>query len=186
MTSVTLISDLDLEYLSMEYKWLIVVLVVLSLAGSISWVLPTPVQRAQARIRKLAMQQGVQVRISKLQGPREAGEIAPESHLATGYGLARSSAASKGMAKSHHWEIFRARGLNTQGLPAGWCWNRGADALSATQLQVLTQLINRLPEDVYALGSSPINVTIYWHEKGTPEELDELVAVLNGLLDQSL
>ena len=170
----------------MEYKWLIVVLVVLSFVGSISWVMPTPLQRAQAKIRKLAMQQGIQVRISKLQGPRETGEIAPESHLATAYNLARSSESAKGMAKTHHWEIFRARGLDTQGLPEGWCWNRGSGALSAVQLQGLSQLIARLPEDAYALGSSPVNVAIYWHEKGTPAELDELVSVLRSLLDQSL
>ncbi len=173
-------------YWFMEYKWLIVALVVLSLAGSISWVLPTPVQRAQAKIRKLAMQQGVQVRIGKIQGPREQGEIAPESQLATSYNVPRPSAASKQLSKYHHWEIFRARGLNTKGLPVGWCWNRGEGALSAQQTQALGLLIERLPTDVYALGASPVNVAAYWHENATPAELDELVGVLKDLIDQSL
>jgi hypothetical protein len=173
-------------YWFMEYKWLIVALVVLSLAGSISWVLPSPVQRAQAKIRKLAMQKGVRVRIGKIQGPREQGEIAPESQLATSYNVPRPSAASKQLSMNHQWEIFRARGLNTKGLPAGWCWNRGEGALTATQTQALGLLIERLPTDVYALGASPLNVAAYWHENATPAELDELVGVLKDLIDQSL
>lgn len=170
----------------MEYKWLIVTLVVLSLVGSVSWVLPTPLQRAQAKIRKLAMQKGVQVRISKLQGPREQGEVAPDSHLATGYTLPRSSDAAKAMAKSHNWEIFKAKGLHTKGLPESWCWNRGEGALSVAQLAVLETLLATLPKDVYAVSASPIGVAVYWHEKSTPQELDNLIAFMQGLLDQSL
>ena len=170
----------------MEYKWLIVTLVVLFLVGSVSWVLPTPLQRAQAKIRKLAMQKGVQVRISRLQGPREQGEIAPDGHLATGYSLPRSSEAAKAIAKSHNWEIFKANGLHTKGLPDTWCWNRGEGALSEVQLAKLHALFESLPKDVYALGSSPIGVSAYWHEKGTPKDLDNLVSILKGLLDESL
>lgn len=170
----------------MEYKWLIVTLVVLSLVGSVSWVLPTPLQRAQAKIRKLAMQKGVQVRISKLQGPREQGEVAPESHLATAYSLPRSSQAAKVIAKSHNWEIFKANGLHNKGLPDSWCWNRGEGALSQPQLAKLHSLLENLPKDVYAVGSSPIGVSAYWHEKGTANDLDNLVSILEGLLEESL
>ena len=67
----------------MEIKTIIVILVCLSLVGSVAWVMPTPVQRAQAKIRQLAMAKGLQIKVGKLQGPREQGEIAPQSHLAT-------------------------------------------------------------------------------------------------------
>ena len=170
----------------MDYQWLIVVLVVLSLAGSVSWVMPTPVQRAQAKIRKLAMAQGVQVRIGKLQGPREQGEVAPDSHLATGYWLPRDSKVARTMSQTHNWEIFKANGLNTKGLPAGWCWNRGEGALNASQLQQVADLIASLPKDVYAMGGSPISAIVYWHEISTPEELDNVVAALRTMLAESL
>ncbi|MCP4788934.1 MAG: hypothetical protein GY881_01715 [Gammaproteobacteria bacterium] len=170
----------------MEYKWLIVVLVVLSLLGSISWAMPTPMQRAQAKIRKLAMAKGVQIRVGKLQGPREEGEMTPEGHLATGYNLPRPSETAKHMAKTHNWEVFRANGLHKAGLPRGWCWNRGEGALTDKQLQDLAQLIGRLPKDVYAIGASPIGVVAYWHEVGTPKELDDLITALQGLLEHSL
>jgi len=170
----------------MEYKWLIVTLVVLSLVGSVSWVLPTPLQRAQAKIRKLAMQKGVQVRISKLQGPREQGEVAPDSHLATGYTMPRASDAVKTMAKSHNWEIFKANGLHNKGLPQNWCWNRGEGALAPAQLAVLETLMMTLPKDVYAVSASPIGVAVYWHEKATPQELDDLIVFMQALLDHSL
>ena len=170
----------------MDYQWLIVVLVVLSLVGSVSWVMPTPVQRAQAKIRKLAMEQGVQVRIGKLQGPREQGEMAPDSHLATGYWLPRDSKVARTMSQTHNWEIFKANGLATKGLPEGWCWNRGEGALNESQLQLLDELIAKLPKDVYAMGGSPVSAIIYWHEISTPAELDELVKVLQTMLAESL
>lgn len=170
----------------MDYKWLIVVLVVLSLVGSISWVMPTPVQRAQAKIRKLAMEQGVQVRIGKLQGPREQGEMAPDSHLATGYWLPREGKATQVLANTHNWEIFKANGLHTTGLPQGWCWNRGQGALNDKQLQSLSDCIASLPKDVYAMGGSPMSAIIYWHEIGTPAELDDVVAVLNSMLAENI
>jgi hypothetical protein len=172
---------------TMDIKWIIVTIVVLSLIGSVSWVMPTPMQRAQAKIRQLAMAKGIQVKVSKLQGPRELGEVAPESYLATSYGLARQLPArgTKLDLRSSHrvtWQVFKAAGLNTQGLPDAWCWNRGEGALNAEQLEHLAQLIKQLPTDVYALGANPMAVQAYWHERATPADLDALELVLKALL----
>jgi len=173
----------------MDTKWIIVVLVCLSLIGSVAWVMPTPVQRAQAKIRQLAMAKGLQIKVGMLQGPREQGEIAPESHLATSYGLPRPKNQHRagGMAalKKATWEIFRAGGLNTKGLPDTWCWNRGEGALSQAQLEQLVPLLAQLPKDVYALSITPIAAQVYWHEKATPEELDDLEQVLQKLVSGS-
>ena len=62
---------------------MIVILVCCSLIGSVAWVMPTPLQRAQAKIRQLAMAKGLKIKVGKLQGPREQGEVAPDSYLAT-------------------------------------------------------------------------------------------------------
>jgi hypothetical protein len=169
-----------------EIKWIIVILVCLSLIGSVAWVIPSPLQRAQAKIRQLAMIKGLQIRVGKLQGPREQGEIAPESYLATSYGLTRQSNNNRegGIAaiKKATWEIFKARGLNTQGLPEGWCWNRGEGALKSAQLNLLAELIQQLPKDVYALSITPIAVQAYWYERATPQELNDLEKVLKELV----
>ena len=85
-------------------------------------------------------------------------------------------------SKKITWEIFKAGGLNTQGLPEGWCWNRGEGALKAEQLSHLAQLIQQLPKDVYALGVTPMGAQAYWHERATPEQLDDLEQVLQQLL----
>tara|TARA_B110000503_G_scaffold66758_1_gene104739 strand:- start:3680 stop:4189 length:510 start_codon:yes stop_codon:yes gene_type:complete len=165
---------------------MIVILVCLSLIGSVAWVLPTPLQRAQAKIRQLAMAKGLKIKVGKLQGPREQGEVAPDSHLATSYGLPRAKdqnrAGGINAVKKITWEIFKAGGLNTKGLPEGWCWNRGEGALTAEQLSHLAQLIQQLPKDVYALGVTPMGAQAYWHEKATPEQLDDLEQVLKQLL----
>ena len=173
----------------MEIKTIIVILVCLSLIGSVSWVMPTPLQRAQAKIRQLAMTKGLQIKVGKLQGPREQGELAPESYLATSYGLLRpnnrNTSGGISAIKKATWEIFKAGGLNTTGLPQGWCWNRGEGVLNAEQLSHLDQLIERLPSDVYALGVTPIVVQAYWYEKATPEQLDDLENVLKDLVSGS-
>lgn len=170
----------------MDTQWIIIILVCLSLVGSVAWVMPTPLQRAQAKIRHLAMAKGFQVKVGKLQGPREQGEIAPESHLATSYGLPRPKDTLRGggMAslKKATWEIFKTGGLNTKGLPQGWCWNRGEGSLSAAQLSQLEILLGQLPSDVYALAITPIMAQIYWYEKATPQELDDVEKVLQELV----
>jgi hypothetical protein len=172
-----------------EIKTIIVILVCLSLIGSVSWVMPTTLQRAQAKIRQLAMSKGLQIKVGKLQGPREQGELAPESYLATSYGLLRPNnrdrAGGISAIKKATWEIFKAGGLNTTGLPQGWCWNRGEGALNPEQLSDLAQLIERLPSDVYALGVTPIVVQAYWYEKATPQQLDDLENVLKELMSGS-
>lgn len=170
----------------MEIKMMIVILVCLSLAGSISWVIPSASQRAQAKIRQLAMTKGLKVKVGKLQGPREQGEVAPDSHLATSYGLPRHNKprGAGGISAIHQvsWEIFKAKGLNIQGLPQGWCWHRGEGALKSEQLSYLAELINQLPSDVYALCVTPIGAQAYWHEKATPAQLDDLEKVLKELV----
>ena len=170
----------------MEIKTLIVLFVCLSRVGSVAWVMPTPAQRAQAKIRQLAMTKGLKVNVGKLKGPREEGHLAPESHLATSYGLPRATTRSRsdGMMamKKEAWEVFKAGGLNTKGLPKGWCWNRGEGTLTSEQLILLAKLIERLPSDVYALGATPIMVHAYWHEQSTPKQLDDLETVLKELI----
>ena len=156
---------------------MIVILVCCSLIGSVAWVMPTPLQRAQAKIRQLAMAKGLKIKVGKLQGPREQGEVAPDSYLATSYGLPRAKnqnrAGGINAIKKITWEIFKAGGLNTQGLPG---------ALKAEQLSHLAQLIQQLPKDVYALGVTPMGAQAYWHERATPEQLDDLEQVLQQLL----
>jgi len=172
-----------------EIKFIIVVLVCCSLIGSVAWVMPTASQRAQAKIRQLAMTKGLNVKVGKLQGPREQGEMTPDSFLATSYGLPRSKnqnrAGGMNALKKVTWEIFKAAGLNTQGLPQGWCWNGGEGVLKSEQLSHLAQLIDQLPDDVYALGVTPIGAQAYWHERATPEQLDNLEQVLKALVMDS-
>jgi hypothetical protein len=169
-----------------EIKTFIVLFVCLSLVGSIAWVMPTPLQRAQAKIRQLAMTKGLKVNVGKLQGPREQGQLAPESHLATSYGLPKVNTRNRsdGMMaiKKQAWEIFKANGLNTKGLPAGWCWSRGEGTLKPEQLACLANLVERLPDDVYALSVTPIMAHAYWHERSTPGQLNDLEGVLKELI----
>ena len=171
---------------NMAYQWLIVLLVILSLVGTVAWAMPTPLQRAQARLRKHAMHKGIHVRISKRQWPRERGAMSTDSYMAVGYGLLRPSGHGRKLVPDNRWEICRADGWHTKGLPKGWCWQYGEDNLPTKPLQRLTALLDNMPADVYAVASTPLAVMVYWHERATLEELDVLLGCLTTMVDEAL
>ncbi len=168
-----------------EYDWLIVLAVTVFLVGSVTWVMPTRHQRQQTRLRQQAMTMGMQVRISRLQWPRENGKIAPSSMLATGYCLPRhpiSKHSKSGCLANHNWEVFRAQGQHRNGLPVGWFWNRGEGELTAEQLDRLITILSQLPDDVYAVSVNPLAAIVYWHETGDQQCLDDIYFGLQQLL----
>jgi len=58
-------------------------------------------------------------------------------------------------------------------------------ALKPEQLSHLALLIEQLPNDAYAIGVTPIMAQVYWNEKATPEQLDDLESVLKQLVSGS-
>ena len=173
----------------MHIKWLIIGLVTFSLIGSIAWAMPTPMQRAQGKLRAMAMQKGIRVNIAQLHFPRECGHVEADKRLATSYTLFRNNDQIKAISKSTkscNWQVFRINGLETDGLPEGWCWQPDSTPfkntlLNNTQLEKLTQLIEKLPKDVYSIFSNTGFVAIYWNEQGTPEDVEVIYQVLQIL-----
>ncbi len=167
----------------MDTKWLIIFFVVMSLVGSIAWALPTPTQRAQGKLRAMAMRKGLRVNVSNLTIPRERGCVEKQTRLATSYRLFREEAQIKALranAKTQPnkpWQAFKAAGLETQGLPEHWCWQEPT-ALMDSQLTVLAQLIAELPNNVYAINSNEMFVAVYWDEQGTPASVQAIYDTL--------
>ena len=51
--------------------------------------------------------------------------------------------------------------------------------------KAILEAYEQLPDDVYALGVTPIGSQAYWHERATPEQLDNLEQVLKALVMDS-
>lgn len=162
-------------------NWLIIVLIVSAMVGSMMWMMPTPRQRVQALLRQCAMRAGLQVQLARMSLPRALGEAEPDERNCVAYRLPRRR--KSGRAELVTWQIFQLQSHANVGLPEGWSWSQGEGQLSASALALIAELIQALPTDVYGLESTPINVSVYWEEQGTPETVELIRQLLNRLLE---
>jgi len=163
-------------------KWLIIVFVVMSLIGSVMWVMPTPRQRFQAQLRLRARKLGFQVQLVKLQLPRQRGEVEAETLDIPAYRMLRSNLSREERDGWRNWQMFRGETLANTGLAPGWSWIRGERTLSETALSQVNRLLEQLPSDVVALESSPVHVTAFWQE-GEDADLERIAELLKSMID---
>lgn len=165
-------------------KWAIIVLIMMSLLGSMMWVMPSPRQRFLAKLRQQASRQGFQVQIVRVTPPRAAGQVKPEVLNATAYRLPRYNLEKKHREHFTEWQIFRQTAVANEGLPEGWCWGTGERSLNDQQLALLNQLIDKLPAGVSSIESTPVHISLYWDEKGDEDTLQQLKDLLQPFIDQ--
>ncbi len=168
-------------------NWVVIALILLAIVGSMMWMMPSPRQRVQALLRQKAMRLGFQVQIARILLPRALGEAVADERDCVAYRIPRLSAASaqsrNPSKQSIPWQIFQLQSYATDGLPAGWSWSKGEGQLQNDALQLITELIAALPEDVYGLESTPVSVSVYWEERGTPETVEQIQQLLNRLVE---
>ncbi len=165
-------------------KWAIIILVMMSLLGSMMWVMPSPRERFLAKLRSQATRRGFQVQMVRVTPPRAAGQVAPEVMKATAYRLPRYNLDKKHRDHFNEWQIFRLTAVANEGLPEGWCWGIGERQLNEQQLAVLNQLIAELPEGVTSVESTPLHISLYWNEKGDETTLEQLHTLLQPFIDE--
>lgn len=163
-------------------EWVISIVVMLSLLGSIMWLRPSPRERMVSIVRLHARQLGFSVQIAHLETPRAKGEMEPEKIRVPAYRMLRSDLSSDQRDQWASWQIFRTENVANQGLPAGWSWKRGEYQLSSAACEQIAALIQTLPPEVIALESSPVHFSVYWRESGGPEQLDRIHAALQPIL----
>lgn len=163
-------------------KWLIISVVMMSLIGSVMWVMPTPRQRFQAQLRLRARQLGFQVQLVKLELPRATGEMEGESISVPVYRLPRHNLSREQKERWVPWTICRVSTLATAGLPEGWSWIRGEGRLSPAALESIAKAISELPDDVVAMESTPIHLSVFWNE-GEGQALEQIKRASEPLLE---
>ncbi|KEA62805.1 hypothetical protein ADIMK_3277 [Marinobacterium lacunae] len=163
-------------------KWLIIVFVIMSLIGSVMWVMPTPRQRFQAHLRLKARTLGLQVQLVTLKLPRMTGEMEGESISVPAYRLLRTNLSRAQKESWCSWQVCRGETLANTGLGQGWSWITGEGLLPGTVLEHVNAVLERLPDDVVALESTPIHMTAFWHESDEAT-LERLAGILKELVE---
>lgn len=160
-------------------EWMIIVLIMMSLVGSMMWVMPTQRQKYQAALRMKAKQLGFQVQLEKVTPPRGKGELEPDSRDMTSYRVLRQGMSREEKNNFNSWHVFRHEAIANIGLPQGWSWSSGERKLSENELIQLNEFIQALPEGVFSIESSAVFVGVHWNEEGGEEVLESLYALLD-------
>ena len=167
-------------------NWVIIVLLLLSIVGSMLWMMPSPRQLAQAILRQKAVRLGLQVQMTRLLFPRAIGEATPDEQTCIAYRLPRTRELKKGRKDTVPWHIFKLKSHATSGLPEGWCWSKVEGYLDEAQLAVVADIVRQLPEDSFSLESTPVSASIYWWEKGTPESVELIHRLLTRMIEENI
>lgn len=167
-------------------KWAVIILIMLSLIGSIMWVKPTPRQRFQAQLRAKAKPLGLQVQMVRLTAPRGKGETEPRQYSAMAYRLPRLNVDKKTANTIVPWHAFKVESIANNGLPEGWSWGFGENVLSEEALTLLKDIIDVLPNGTSSIESTPIQATVHWDEEGDFDDLDLIKEQLERILEAKI
>ena len=165
-------------------KWAIIVLIMFSLIGSMMWVMPSPRQRFQSKLRLEARKHGFQVQLSRLELPRAQGETETEAINVPAYRLLRGALPKGEREKWTEWSVGRVDAFANEGLPEGWSWIKGERTLNPAKLAFVSQWLKTLPKEVEAVESTAIHLSLYWREPERAGALDELHGLAKQLIDE--
>lgn len=163
-------------------NWVIIVLVLLSIVGSMMWMMPSPRQRQQAKLRQAAISSGFRVQLVKVKAPRAIGEAEAEERSMLAYRLPRHNFDKADRARHVPWQIFRLNSHANTGLPEGWCWGKGEKQVDQF-LSAIIVLIEELPASVFAIDSSAGDLSVYWQESGNEKTVEEIKTAMSKLLE---
>jgi len=165
----------------MEY--LIISFVVLSIIGSMMWVMPTKRDRMLATLRMQAKQQGFQVQLTRLTYPREHGEVDSRVVPSVAYRLLRGKISTQQHSDWQSWRIVRCATNSSEGLSSGWGWALGERTMAEPQLAKINTILKSLPKDVVGLESTPVHVSVFWSEKDE-QELGSIKLALDNMITE--
>ena len=153
-------------------NYLIILLVIALVVAPVFWIMPSPRQKRQARLRQLALQQGLQLKVCDL----------PQTHRAA----IRREAPRHGMLYRLPWPgrertelaylrqgemlcLRTAEGVEWRGDPP------------ARVLQAIEARLRELPQPVKALAVSLQGIGCYWTEQGDEALVESIAGVLHEL-----
>lgn len=158
---------------------LFIALVVLSLTGSLLWVMPSKAEKRLAEIRAYAVTQGL--RVTSITGPDLSleGRLEKKNKIYTAYkiGMPRVRGAPE-------YILLRTTGESGYGLIDGWRWEKPEFRLTGAALDRLNQALAQMPLWTDLLAILPDGVAIGFDERGGSAQVDEVKALLETFRDQ--
>ncbi len=167
-------------------KWAIIVLIMLSLVGSMMWVMPSPRQRFQSKLRLEARKYGFNVSLAQLVFPRATGEVEPEKRNLPVYRMLRNNLEKAERNDWQEWAVARVVSQSNTGLPTGWSWIRGEFEFKSPKLEHIAEWVEALPDEIVAVESNGLQLSLYWTEPGSPGALEGLSKIAVDGIEQKL
>jgi len=159
--------------------WVLVILAILIVVGSVVWVRPSPRDKKLATWRRDALVAGLKVSLQGLKAePKHSGirdDVEGASYILY------NPASQKGDECS--WAVVKTQGWLQEDLPESWSWYKENGHVPHDQV---AQLILECPLDVLAIERTPVSSRVIWKENGSefsPEVLKgflEKVQMLNA------
>lgn len=162
---------------------LITLLVLALAAGPILWFRPTPYQRRIASLRTRAAQLGMSVQLMPLSQLGLSGEQRGDTVAAYGVGWVREPGDNQQVSRhpvNRPWRLVKGRLSHELHFAGRWDWQKGREAQRPWH-GPLRELLAELPEDVIGLENAEHGLWLYWQERGGPERVEEMAAILQRL-----
>ena len=151
---------------------LIVLLAICLFVGSALWVLPSPKEKRQMRLRRQAMSKGIQVQLSQLADPKNPME---KVHCVA-YRLPLNSNRSA----IPSWLLYQPD-MSHRSHIQGWSFADHGIQPDERLVAKLSPLIDKLPTDTLAIERTPVSVGLYWRERGEAQDVDLIHQALIAL-----
>lgn len=140
--------------------WILVILAILIVVGSVVWVRPSPRDQKLAAWRRDALVAGLKVSLQGLKAEPKQSGIRDDIEGAS-YTL-YNPASQKGDELS--WAVVKAQGWLQEDLPEQWSWYKENGHVSHAQV---AQLIQDCPLEVLAIERTPVSSRVIWKETGS-------------------
>ena len=139
--------------------WMIVIVIILVVVGSVVWVRPSPRDKKLANWRRDTLLAGMKVSLQGLKAePKHSGirdDVEGASYILY------NTESKKGDATS--WAVVHTQGWLQEDLPEGWSWYKENGHVDH---KGVAALIKECPLEVLAIERTPVSSRIIWKENG--------------------
>ncbi len=151
--------------------YLITALALLLVLSPVAWMMPSPQQRRQAKLRERARKLGIDVRIGELpQTHRQRVRKEPPEQ-----GVVYRLPLRDGWSQPRAYLYCRASAADT------WEAQAGSSPLAPAVETVLQQVAARAPADVLAIELAATGPAFYWRERGDERVVEKVLGLLTEL-----
>ncbi|MDB6060414.1 MAG: hypothetical protein JWM78_517 [Verrucomicrobiaceae bacterium] len=152
--------------------WAIAIFAVAAVLGSVMWLKPSPAQQRQTRMRLLARQYGLDVRLVTLPQTRRNRVRQEATEQGVVYRLLRFDIVTP-LPHDYLWVRENSEGV----------WEQVPElALTNAIQKVIDDVLVQMPRDVVAVELTPHGPGVYWRERGDEQTLKKLRELMEKLL----